>query len=247
MTLPNPLVLCAPFSSHLKLTGPSSVKITLSLDNPESQAMPFPRRELVLDPENKSIVIGRASKAETKGLVSSPNNAWFLSPVMSRQHAEIVANLEQKVGYFFYISSASYWANVLNRKSLSRTLAPYTVHMSMARRISSRKTNFVNFGTAIDSSSVSRSFEESTLSLQPHSTSISNTARRSKLPSQHARLANQADKCTEPSAPRRHSRSRIARMSRKITAATLILMSKKSPNWSHELQLYLSQRLDPLT
>ncbi|KAM7191870.1 hypothetical protein V8F20_009121 [Naviculisporaceae sp. PSN 640] len=74
-----------------------SVKITLSLDDLESQSMPFPRRVLVLDQENKSIMIGRASKLETKGLVSSPNNAWFLSPVMSRQHAELVANLEDKV------------------------------------------------------------------------------------------------------------------------------------------------------
>lgn len=59
--------------------------------------MPFPVRKLTLDNDNKSVVVGRASKVETKGLVSLPDNAWFLSPVVSRQHAEISANFDDKV------------------------------------------------------------------------------------------------------------------------------------------------------
>ncbi|KAK4219591.1 hypothetical protein QBC37DRAFT_108721 [Rhypophila decipiens] len=71
-----------------------SVIITLSLD--EGQDIPHPHRELVLDRKNNSVVVGRSSKVETKGLVSLPSNAWFRSPVMSRNHAEIVANLDDK-------------------------------------------------------------------------------------------------------------------------------------------------------
>lgn len=83
---------------HCTLANPIlPVRVTLSLDDPSRQDIPFPVRELTLDKDNKSIVVGRASKVETKGLVSLPDNAWFLSPVISRKHAEISANIDDKV------------------------------------------------------------------------------------------------------------------------------------------------------
>ncbi|KAK8099510.1 uncharacterized protein PG998_012751 [Apiospora kogelbergensis] len=41
--------------------------------------------------------IGRASKVSTKGFVATPGNAWFDSPVMSRNHAELIADFENKM------------------------------------------------------------------------------------------------------------------------------------------------------
>ncbi|KAK8073529.1 hypothetical protein PG994_004428 [Apiospora phragmitis] len=40
--------------------------------------------------------VGRASKVATKGFVSTGDNAWFDSPVMSRTHAELIAHLDTK-------------------------------------------------------------------------------------------------------------------------------------------------------
>src|SRR4051794_104902 len=50
---------------------------------------PIPWRRIVLDAENNSIEIGRASKVPSKGFLAAPDNTWFNSPVMSRHHAEI--------------------------------------------------------------------------------------------------------------------------------------------------------------
>ncbi|KAH8685571.1 hypothetical protein BGZ60DRAFT_395475 [Tricladium varicosporioides] len=46
-------------------------------------------RTIELNPNHLTIPIGRASKSPSKGLLGSPNNAWFNSPVMSRNHAEM--------------------------------------------------------------------------------------------------------------------------------------------------------------
>ncbi|KAH8592786.1 SMAD/FHA domain-containing protein [Bisporella sp. PMI_857] len=64
----------------------------------ESQAKVFLRalngniniseRAIVLSPEN-IIRIGRASKSPNKNLTAAVDNAWFDSPVMSREHAEL--------------------------------------------------------------------------------------------------------------------------------------------------------------
>jgi len=53
-------------------------------------------RELVFTPSTKIYLIGRASGNPTRGLVARRNNGFFLSPVMSRYHAE-VQMLESKV------------------------------------------------------------------------------------------------------------------------------------------------------
>jgi pSer/pThr/pTyr-binding forkhead associated (FHA) protein len=46
-------------------------------------------RVLKLTSDEQSLPIGRASKSISKGLQSAKDNAWFDSPVMSREHAEI--------------------------------------------------------------------------------------------------------------------------------------------------------------
>ncbi|KAM3074691.1 hypothetical protein ACMFMG_008116 [Clarireedia jacksonii] len=49
-------------------------------------------RVINLNPNKSSIKIGRASKSVLKGLLGAADNAWFDSPVMSRNHAEIAFN-----------------------------------------------------------------------------------------------------------------------------------------------------------
>lgn len=49
-------------------------------------------RFLTLDPINHMRQIGRASKTPSKGLQAAIDNAWFDSPVMSRNHAEVFLN-----------------------------------------------------------------------------------------------------------------------------------------------------------
>ncbi|KAE9377802.1 hypothetical protein N431DRAFT_500562 [Stipitochalara longipes BDJ] len=53
-------------------------------------------RVFTLNPDRPSIPIGRASKSVSKGLLGAIDNAWFDSPVMSRDHAEITIDVEEK-------------------------------------------------------------------------------------------------------------------------------------------------------
>ncbi|KAL9036729.1 MAG: hypothetical protein Q9180_004129, partial [Flavoplaca navasiana] len=46
-------------------------------------------RVITLSPSAEPIIIGRASKTTSKGLLAAPQNAWFDSPIMSRQHGRI--------------------------------------------------------------------------------------------------------------------------------------------------------------
>lgn len=55
------------------------------------------KRTITLTQGNDTLQIGRASKVTTKGFVAASDNAWFDSPVMSRDHAEIIANIDEKV------------------------------------------------------------------------------------------------------------------------------------------------------
>ncbi|OIW23602.1 hypothetical protein CONLIGDRAFT_637571 [Coniochaeta ligniaria NRRL 30616] len=57
----------------------------------------LPKRTITLTQHNNILQIGRASKVATKGFVAATDNAWFDSPVMSRNHAEIVAGFDEKV------------------------------------------------------------------------------------------------------------------------------------------------------
>ncbi|KAK3327423.1 hypothetical protein B0T19DRAFT_441412 [Cercophora scortea] len=72
------------------------VHLSLLVDDSEADDILFPERRITLDRKNNSVAIGRASKVQSKGFVEAAGNAWFPSPVMSRQHAEIIANLDEK-------------------------------------------------------------------------------------------------------------------------------------------------------
>ncbi|KAJ8059684.1 hypothetical protein OCU04_011332 [Sclerotinia nivalis] len=54
-------------------------------------------RVINLNPSQRILQIGRASKSPIKGLSGATNNAWFDSPVMSRNHAEIIYNPSDNV------------------------------------------------------------------------------------------------------------------------------------------------------
>lgn len=47
------------------------------------------RRVITLNQDKKHVDIGRASKSASKGLAASQDNAWFDSPIMSRQHGTL--------------------------------------------------------------------------------------------------------------------------------------------------------------
>ncbi|OTA82494.1 hypothetical protein M434DRAFT_37072 [Hypoxylon sp. CO27-5] len=68
--------------------------VTLILRPNGPHVSPFPKRQFILSCQTPSVRIGRASKVPTKGFVASIDNAWFDSPVMSRQHAELVLDCE---------------------------------------------------------------------------------------------------------------------------------------------------------
>ncbi|KAI4178471.1 MAG: hypothetical protein LQ348_005603 [Seirophora lacunosa] len=59
--------------------------VTLTPRNDESDFT----RVITLKSPSDSIIIGRASKTASKGLVGLPENAWFSSPIMSREHAKL--------------------------------------------------------------------------------------------------------------------------------------------------------------
>ncbi|RDL38094.1 uncharacterized protein BP5553_05527 [Venustampulla echinocandica] len=52
----------------------------------------FGQRTITLNPDRLTIPVGRASKSVSKGILGAEYNAWFDSPVMSREHAELCLN-----------------------------------------------------------------------------------------------------------------------------------------------------------
>ena len=74
-----------------------------------------PLRILKINPTIKYIYVGRASKNATKGLVADENNAWFDSPIMSRQHAKLCISSTHKV------STNPYYLMEENKNSLRKT------------------------------------------------------------------------------------------------------------------------------
>jgi pSer/pThr/pTyr-binding forkhead associated (FHA) protein len=72
---------------------PTPVVFTLTARAPGPSFID-PERKLKLTREKPSVPIGRASKVPSKGFTAAVNNAWFESPVMSREHAEIVADFD---------------------------------------------------------------------------------------------------------------------------------------------------------
>ncbi|KAI3333257.1 hypothetical protein F4824DRAFT_503292 [Ustulina deusta] len=56
----------------------------------------IPKRQVTLTRSVPVLAIGRSSKVPSKGFIPADNNAWFDNPVMSRQHAEIIAQFDKK-------------------------------------------------------------------------------------------------------------------------------------------------------
>ncbi|KAK8004965.1 hypothetical protein PG990_011002 [Apiospora arundinis] len=81
-------------SDSPSVTDDAKVVITLASSNSGPHSV-IPTRRITLR-NNIPERVGRASKVATKGFLATPDNAWFDSPVMSRTHAELVANMEKK-------------------------------------------------------------------------------------------------------------------------------------------------------
>lgn len=74
--------------------------VTVNLTTKDSESdLVVPVRQVILTRDSPSIRVGRASKQESKGFVAGPKNAWFDSPVMSREHAQLSANFDSKVRF----------------------------------------------------------------------------------------------------------------------------------------------------
>ncbi|KAL1838228.1 hypothetical protein VTJ49DRAFT_2926 [Mycothermus thermophilus] len=73
-----------------------SVLLSLTAVSDPGHDADFPERRIILTSDNDHITIGRSSKVSTKGFVAGEDNAWFDNPVMSRKHALLRANLDDK-------------------------------------------------------------------------------------------------------------------------------------------------------
>lgn len=56
-------------------------------------------RVITLNQSTDFIIIGRASKTTSKGLFAASDNAWFDSPIMSREHAKMSVTYDGKVSW----------------------------------------------------------------------------------------------------------------------------------------------------
>ena len=73
---------------------PDIAVITLTpLGAPEDETP----RTFAITPVKNYVDVGRASKNESKGLIAAKDNAWFDSPIMSRQHARFTVSVGHKV------------------------------------------------------------------------------------------------------------------------------------------------------
>lgn len=54
-------------------------------------------RSIILTPSDDPVIIGRASKTASKGLVPMSGNAWFNSPIMSREHGKLFLTPEGEI------------------------------------------------------------------------------------------------------------------------------------------------------
>lgn len=86
--------------SHIGVASRSDhfnpVTVTLTVREPRPNFV-LPQRQITLTEQTPAVRVGRASKVASKGFVAGTDNAWFESPVMSREHAELTANFQTKV------------------------------------------------------------------------------------------------------------------------------------------------------
>ncbi|KAL2133144.1 hypothetical protein VTI74DRAFT_2839 [Chaetomium olivicolor] len=72
------------------------VALSLSAYRSPGPDVPLPERMIFLSRGADSVTVGRSSKVSSKGFLAGPDNAWFDSPLMSRFHARIVADIDRK-------------------------------------------------------------------------------------------------------------------------------------------------------
>ncbi|KAI0012540.1 hypothetical protein F4779DRAFT_39897 [Xylariaceae sp. FL0662B] len=103
----------------------SPVTVTLLVRNTigGTYSAGFPERQFILTRHAPSIAIGRASKVPSKGFVAAHDNAWFDSPVMSRQHAELVASFDSVPKTVFLKDIGSLHGTFYTAKDASKTRA----------------------------------------------------------------------------------------------------------------------------
>ncbi|KXJ87711.1 hypothetical protein Micbo1qcDRAFT_167274 [Microdochium bolleyi] len=77
-------------------TGRDGMHVTLKLSSARKPISLYAQRRISFTRDAPRVPIGRASKVTSKGFVASDSNAYFESPVMSRHHAELEANFEDK-------------------------------------------------------------------------------------------------------------------------------------------------------
>ncbi|KAG8169086.1 hypothetical protein KVR01_001835 [Diaporthe batatas] len=78
-----------------KAASEDSVLILLSANSPNN--VTFPERRIILTQSQPKVLIGRSSNRSAMGLTPAIDNCYFDSPVMSREHAEIEADIPQQV------------------------------------------------------------------------------------------------------------------------------------------------------
>jgi hypothetical protein len=88
-------------------TSSTLVVLRLSADQSSGANIVFPERCITLHGDKDTVTIGRASKSTDKGFIASAGNAWFHSPVMSRLHARLSANMDDRVRYRTFPVSAA--------------------------------------------------------------------------------------------------------------------------------------------
>ncbi|EPE08183.1 fha domain protein [Ophiostoma piceae UAMH 11346] len=81
---------------HIANTRADSITLILKETTVDNKS-DIPRRTFELSSDNKKIIIGRSSKTISKGLIPAANNGYFDSPVVSREHASIEADLDEGV------------------------------------------------------------------------------------------------------------------------------------------------------
>ncbi|POS73843.1 hypothetical protein DHEL01_v207760 [Diaporthe helianthi] len=78
-----------------KAANEDSVLILLSAQSPNN--LKFPERRIILTQSHPKVLIGRSSSRSALGLIPALDNGYFDSPVMSREHAEIEADIPEQV------------------------------------------------------------------------------------------------------------------------------------------------------
>jgi len=153
-TVCHPRHALPPSPSLAVLTVP--VRVSLTVENP-SFSRDFPQREIWLSVDDNKARIGRTSKVEAKGCLAAENNGWFDSPVMSRDHAEITADLHTRVRSNDRDQHAAVLTNWVFRRCTLPTLVRCTGPSSTAANSAWRITNPISSGTATRCASVCRS------------------------------------------------------------------------------------------